>query len=134
MPAAASNGVGMGRILFSILAALALIASIGLTVVAIAGRAGDFHRAVQLPGGIGLSAYGERGSARMAVTRWRAESAQWWKTRPGTQPMNITAETVSVSQSTGTLTYAAILHVDFGTETWHGLEWRGVGGSGKRLR
>ena len=38
--------------------------------------------------------------------------------------MNITAETVSVSQSTGTLTYAAILHVDFGTETWHGLEWR----------
>jgi hypothetical protein len=114
----------MGRIFFSILAALALIGSICLVVAAIAGRAGDFHRAVQLPGGIELAAHGERGAGRLIFTRWRAESAEWWKTRPGTQRMNITAETVRVSQSAGVLIYAAKLHVSFDTETWHGLEWR----------
>src|SRR6266496_2483754 len=108
----------MGRIFFSFVAALAFIACVGLIVAAITSRWGDFHRAVQLPGGIELAAHGERGSARLAVTRWRAESAQWWKTRPGTGPMNITAETVSMSQNS-VIVYAAKLHVDFGTETWH---------------
>jgi hypothetical protein len=123
MPTAASNQVAMGRIFFSILAALSFIACIGLMVAAIASRWVDFHRAVQLPSGIELAAHGERGAARLIATRWRAESAQWWKTRPGTQRMNITAETVSLSQNS-VIVYAAKLHVSFDTETWHGLEWR----------
>jgi hypothetical protein len=113
----------MGRIFFSILAALALAGSVGLVILAIAARGGNFHRPVQLPGGIEVAAHGERGAGRLIFTRWRPESAQWWKTRPGTQPMNITAETVSLSQNS-VIVYAAKLHVSFDTQTWHGLEWR----------
>ncbi len=105
---------------------LALIASIcflaGVAVILVPTWHGQ-PLTLQLPGGIEVAVRGSGFGGRLVFTRWRAETAEWWK-MAGHRSMNVSAQTVVLSGNGGII-YAAQLYVDFGTKDWHGIEFGG---------
>jgi hypothetical protein len=104
--------------LFHVVGVLALFACVALIVLWAASYVGRMQREIVLPGGMSLSAYGRGSNLRLTATRWGVESKEWWRARPGTAPMSVTGQTVTIA---GATLYATKLSVDFGTSDWHGV-------------
>lgn len=114
----------MRRHLLTFAAGSSLIALIALGILLAGSWArGGGGATVMLPGGLEIGGSGSGWATRLAVTRWGAESAQWWRARPDGQPISVSAQTVSIS-SGGAIAYAAQIYADFGGGEWHGIEWR----------
>jgi hypothetical protein len=93
---------------------------VAITVSSALGGAG---RKIHLPRGLELSFQPSNGHTRFVVTRWGTESAEWWKTRPGLNPMKITGETVVLTNGPSVI-YAGRTNVDMGGGSAYGFEWR----------
>ena len=113
----------MIRRLFTFAAAFSILICLVVLWAGIWSYFGNVDWTGQFPGGIELSASGCAGKARLGVTHWSAESKEWWKKRPGTQPMIVTGKTVVIADAPATI-YATSMYVNFGIHEWHGLDWR----------
>jgi hypothetical protein len=113
----------MIRFLLNTVAAICLVASVAVTVLPIATRRGGDQSSLMLPGGVELAVAGSGAGSRVALTRWKAETAQWWRNRANGGPMWVTADTVTLANGT-VITYASRIRVLFDTGQWHGVEWR----------
>jgi len=107
----------MRRILFALAGVVCF--AVGAGLFAIPFWHGD-PRVVELPGGLEVGAGGSGADAKLTLTRWRAETAEWWKAPGRRGNMSVSAQTVSVAGG-DPLIYGAQLNVDFGSTDWHGI-------------
>jgi hypothetical protein len=113
----------MLRRLLAMLAGVFLVAGVLYVGVVVSSALTGARRGVVGPGGVEVSVQPVEGRTRLVVTRWGVESKEWWKTRPGLNPMKVTGETVVIREGADVL-YAARLNVDMGGGSKYGFEWR----------
>jgi len=111
----------MRHVIFTIVSGLSLLGCVALLLTGVWSFCRDFRCLVHLPGGIELSASGWQGEARLTVTRWRANTKDWYKARRAEGPVVISAETARLNEG-GTVRYAARLIAQCPTKRWGGFE------------
>jgi hypothetical protein len=114
----------MIRRLFTVVCAVALLLCLPLIVAGVWSYFGDVRWAAHFPGGVQVGINRTHAGATLEFTRWRAETDKWWQTRPGRVAMRVSGETVVLNDGPN-IRYAARIRVDYPSQSWHGLEWRG---------
>src|SRR4051812_24191764 len=85
------KNTAMGHLLFNAIAAVCLVLSVSVMTVPV----WTHWTSTLLPGGVELAAVGSGAQTHLVVTRWKAETAQWWRDRTNGRPISVTADTVT---------------------------------------
>ncbi len=119
----------MKRHLLNLLAGLSSVLLLLVLGIGIYGLLQSFSYSITLPRGVQLSAGASSGLTRLQVTRWKAETSEWWRNRPGQSSMTVTAATVGYAPSQNArapvVIRAASIQVRFETKSWAGIEYAG---------